>query len=254
MTNLSKSKRGLLVWGVVSLFLLLGCAGSQTEQQLATIEVPTPSTTPTLTSTPTVTVTPIPTSVHIRIVDPSPRPLLSRPAHDAVPQEAETKPDQTYVVLRGPVALSDTVWYEIEELQGGTKGWIEGDFLNVIPPTPTLTPTATRPPTPSVVIADVQNSRAEEQGKALNDERVILVNFGQAIDLLGWSLANSGSETYTFGEVVLEQRKGIILHSGQGVDNSTDMFWGRSTEAWNNDGDVIILRDSAGREVDRFSY
>lgn len=45
-----------------------------------------------------------------------------------------------------------------------------------------------------------------------------------------------------------------ILHSGTGLDNSTDLFWGKNVFVWNNGGDIATLRDPAGTIVSVYTY
>ena len=35
----------------------------------------------------------------------------------------------------------------------------------------------------------------------------------------------------------------VVLHSGEGLDNSTNVFWNMKTDIWNNDRDTIYARD-----------
>ena len=39
-----------------------------------------------------------------------------------------------------------------------------------------------------------------------------------------------------------------------GTDTATDLYWGRGNPVWNNDGDVAVLRDAGGGEMDRCAY
>jgi len=46
----------------------------------------------------------------------------------------------------------------------------------------------------------------------------------------------------------------IALHSGSGIDNSTDLFWNLNSAVWNNDRDSLYLFDSDGRIVHYETY
>jgi micrococcal nuclease len=44
------------------------------------------------------------------------------------------------------------------------------------------------------------------------------------------------------------------IHSGNGEDNSTDLYWGSSTNVWNNDRDTLYVFDSEDKIIHHNSY
>ena len=89
-----------------------------------------------------------------------------------------------------------------------------------------------------------------------NGEWIELINEGDApVDLEGYTLADEGPHTYTFGPFVLAPGATVRIHSGRGTDTPTERYWGLAGDAvWNNDGDTAYLRDPAGTFVDAYAY
>jgi micrococcal nuclease len=87
-------------------------------------------------------------------------------------------------------------------------------------------------------------------------ETVTLRNEGdRPLDLSGWSVADATGKTYTFESgPELASGESVVLHTGRGTDGPSDRYWGRSAPVWNNDGDVVTVRDDAGRVVVTHRY
>ncbi len=83
------------------------------------------------------------------------------------------------------------------------------------------------------------------------NEKVILINKCSKISMSGWFLKDESRKTYTFKNGFDGE---IILHSGIGSDNSTDLFWNSKDNIWNNDRDSLYLFDSQGRIVHYETY
>ncbi|NLA38118.1 MAG: MBL fold metallo-hydrolase [Methanomicrobiales archaeon] len=109
-------------------------------------------------------------------------------------------------------------------------------------PSATLTarprPTATAAPPPGVHVVDLD----------LLDEMVVIENTGAtAVNLTGWTITDEGMRnTYTFPVFTLEAGADVTLHSGPGNDTVTDLYWGRKSPVWNNDGDIATLANPHG--------
>ncbi|CCJ35659.1 hydrolase [Methanoculleus bourgensis MS2] len=105
--------------------------------------------------------------------------------------------------------------------------------------TPVITPTATAAPSSGVYIADLD----------LQDEEVTIASAeATAVNLTGWTITDEGMRnTYTFPVFTLVPGTNVTLHSGAGTDTATDLYWGRRTPVWNNDGDIATLTDPDGR-------
>ena len=107
-----------------------------------------------------------------------------------------------------------------------------------------------------LIIKKIHNDGMEESVSIKNQGTV-------AQPMSGWILASlCGKVFYTFPDnLILLPGKVIIVHSGlqtqvQGrvsliVQN--DFFW-TNEQVWNNHGDMAILFDADGNEVDRYAY
>lgn len=89
----------------------------------------------------------------------------------------------------------------------------------------------------------------------LNKEYVTFQNTcDQRLDLADWSIKDSGTNQYTFSSETMRPQTTITLHTGNGQDNTTDLYWERSQAVWNNDGDALYLRDTEDLLVAHRSY
>jgi micrococcal nuclease len=101
-----------------------------------------------------------------------------------------------------------------------------------------------------VFIADVHPDAAGDDRTNLNDEYITLENgAGVPIDLAGWQVQDSDGFVGTLPEMGIYPGARIILHTGNGTANGTDLFFGSTVPLLNNDGDSITLFDPAGRAV-----
>lgn len=84
----------------------------------------------------------------------------------------------------------------------------------------------------------------------LNDEFVYLKNnCGAAISMANWTLKNSGTKIYRFGNFFLAPGQMVKINSGCGSDSDAELFWCGKKAIWNNGGDTLYLRDSQGHLV-----
>jgi hypothetical protein len=106
------------------------------------------------------------------------------------------------------------------------------------------------PGSDGVFIADVHPDAAGDDRTNLNDEYITLEN-GAAIpiDLAGWQVQDSDGFVVTLPEMCIEPGASIVLHTGSGTANGTDLFFGSAVPVLNNDGDSVTLSDPAGRAV-----
>jgi len=102
-----------------------------------------------------------------------------------------------------------------------------------------------------VAVTDVNPS-----GSTINDEYVVVENGGSsAVDCSGWSLSDAAGYTYDFpAGFTLDAGATVTVHTGEGTDTSTDLYWGYGREVWNDGGDTATLADDAGTTVDTYSY
>ena len=111
---------------------------------------------------------------------------------------------------------------------------------------PAATVTAGPPPTTTAPSSGVGIAALD-----LLDERVTVVNAeAAAVNLTGWTITDEGTRnTYTFPLFTLDPGAAVTVHSGAGNDTATDLYWGRGTAVWNNDGDIATLADATGTVV-----
>lgn len=79
----------------------------------------------------------------------------------------------------------------------------------------------------------------------IEDEAVQIRNTGNdPVALLGWKLAHSNGQVYTFGQATLFGGGiDILVHTTQGANGATDYYWGLSEPVWEA-GELVTLLDS----------
>ncbi len=111
-----------------------------------------------------------------------------------------------------------------------------------LPPSPaTITPSGP----PLVEIGQVLGS------DNLAAETVIVRNRGGWVSLEGWTLSDAEGNTFIFPALTLFEGAQVRIHSAAGISTPTDLYWGRTTPAWNG-GELITLRDAAGNVVNTY--
>ena len=89
-------------------------------------------------------------------------------------------------------------------------------------------------------------------------EHVVIRNTGECeIDLGGFVLADSASHPHRFKfppTFKLAPGAEVKVWTGKGQNDSGNLYWGRAKAVWNNEGDIAILKDSQGNEIERFIY
>lgn len=123
-------------------------------------------------------------------------------------------------------------------------------------PTPSVAaseapPASDLPPGPALLrILAVKPS-----GKSPLDEAVTVANLGAgAARLAGWTLHDWDDNAYAFPDgFVLLPDSSVTIHTGQGTDGQTDLYWRLATPVWDED-DQALLRDAAGRMRHHLRY
>jgi len=85
------------------------------------------------------------------------------------------------------------------------------------------------------------------------DEWVEIANSGMASqDFTFWTLVDEENNTYSFAEgFVLLPGKSVLVHTGQGNDTESDLYWGRDDLVW-DDGEGATLFDASGELIARY--
>jgi Flp pilus assembly pilin Flp len=130
-------------------------------------------------------------------------------------------------------------------------------------PVPTSEPGATVTPGPPKVVVDPSCScfdckvpSAGKSGKSIKEDECVCFTSREsyAVDMTGWTVADSVKHSYTFPPFHLKLGASVKLHTGRGADSDGDLYWGRGGGIWNDKGDTVYLRDAAGVLVDEYSY
>lgn len=127
---------------------------------------------------------------------------------------------------------------------------------------PTMT-TGTPFATPTVTITSPTAVQGEQTtawsvmitGVSPIDEWVTIQNTGSlSQNLTGWSLTDdTGRNRYTFPLYYLESGELVTVYTGTGVPLDGVLYWGRTQDVWNNNGDTAYLHAPSGVLVSSFS-
>jgi len=101
-----------------------------------------------------------------------------------------------------------------------------------------------------IVITNASFIAQSPEKENLNEEWVEIANQGDADAILaGWTLQDQQNHTYSFLDFTLKPGAKARIHTGEGNNTDTDLYWSRSSAVWNNDGDVATLKDASGSIV-----
>jgi hypothetical protein len=96
--------------------------------------------------------------------------------------------------------------------------------------------------------------------ESLNAEFVVLKNKGTRAKILtGWKLidkrtAPEADRVFRFPTFKLRPGRTVKIHTGQGTNSATDLYWGKTTYVWGDDQDTAFLKNKAGRQIDKCGY
>ena len=96
---------------------------------------------------------------------------------------------------------------------------------------------------PVIEITEIRNRGS------LANEQVVLVNKGQVVDLTGWTLSDKDGHIYTFPTVVLWSGANLRLHTVEGTDTPTDLYWNQSKSIWDGADEVATLKNAKGQVI-----
>jgi hypothetical protein len=89
---------------------------------------------------------------------------------------------------------------------------------------------------------------------SLEQEYVVLLNFGVELDMEGWSVTDRDGHTFVFPDFRLGSGEGVRLYTGQGYNSANELFWGRNSTLWAADSDTVYLIDDEGVLIDQYTY
>ena len=90
----------------------------------------------------------------------------------------------------------------------------------------------------------------------LNDEYFALQNTGaETVDLSGWTVENERGVTFQIPQgIMLSPNAVLYIHSGNGSNSSSILYWQASEPVWSNNKDIAVLRNTEGNIVDVYGY
>lgn len=78
----------------------------------------------------------------------------------------------------------------------------------------------------------------------------------QTVDLSGYTVSdNGGKHRFTAPKGTrLAPGRTVQLHSGQGRNSASALYWGTRGYVWNNTGDSVVLKTARGQLVEKCTY
>ena len=105
-------------------------------------------------------------------------------------------------------------------------------------------------------VTDVNADATGNDNENLNDEYVVFRNTGaEPLNISEWTVADEAGHAYEFPDgTVVDPATTVTLRTGSGTDTAATYYWGATGAVWNNDGDVVIVRNGTGSVVVRAPY
>ncbi len=103
----------------------------------------------------------------------------------------------------------------------------------------------------ALAVDDVNADAAGDDRENLNDEFVTFSNTGDGpLPIGGWTVGDAAGKSYTVpAGTTIAAGATVTLHTGEGTDTVTDLYWGLESPVWNNDGDTVTVRTADGTTV-----
>ncbi len=193
----------------------------------------------------------------IRPLPPLPTP---RPTSTPVPTPTPRQPF-TYIVQPGDTLLSIAARFEVpldallqaNDLSAemiiypGQALWIP-----VGSPTPPSIPQPliASPASPMPGMIDLRILEVKSPGDPAT-EALVLVNEGATLSLAGWQIRDEEGNRFIFPALTLWTESSVTVHTREGANTATDLYWGRAEAVW-RPGERGILEDPEGRPVLEF--
>ncbi len=194
---------------------------------------------------------------------PTAMPLATAPAPTLAP--ATPSRASQYTVKEGDTLSSIARDFDVSVDQLlAANNLANGDLLSIgqkliIPgadgsvPAPTSTPIRPRPAITATEVIALGDAfvtiREINNGGTLGQEQVVLTNIGAKVNLVGWTLADGEGHKFTFPDLTLLPNAEVKVHTGNGANSATDLFWGQVDARWGATGTVAYLRDPDGRLI-----
>jgi LysM repeat protein len=189
--------------------------------------------------------------------------VASLPSATATPGTSEVRAVATYVVKAGDSLSSIAFRYQVPlDALMKANGIDNANYITVgesllIPeggvvpessPTPKQAPTLAPVLTPEGAAVPVVIESVTTAEKA-DGEYVTISNKGsKGVGLEGWTLEDGHGHAFTFPNLFLWRSGTVLVHTGQGTDSATDLYWGLADPVWQQ-GAKATLRDADGKVV-----
>jgi len=93
------------------------------------------------------------------------------------------------------------------------------------------------------------------EGSEADGEYLVLTNHeNYNVSMIGWFLQDEAAQTAYEFNFTITNNTSIRIYTGEGVDNSTTLYWGWYQGIWNNSGDFAIIQDENGHMVANYRY
>ncbi len=127
------------------------------------------------------------------------------------------------------------------------------------PPSPTRVPipTSTRAPLPTLPVSGTASTalgdyfvtiREIKSPGSLANEQMILTNLSGQVNMAGWTMTDGEGHKFTFPNLTLLSNSEVTVHTGNGTNTASDLYWGQSDALWTK-GKVAYLRDPDGKLI-----
>ena len=95
----------------------------------------------------------------------------------------------------------------------------------------------------------------DPEGSEADGEYLVLTNHeNYNVSMVGWFLQDEAAQTAYEFNFTIANNTSIRIYTGDGVDNSTTLYWGWYQGIWNNSGDFAIIQDENGYMVANYRY
>lgn len=134
---------------------------------------------------------------------------------------------------------------------------INGVSGDAPPPPPTVTPQPSATPIAPVGAIEIVKVVYDPPGLDLDNEQVVIANRHSApVPLAGWTLRDDATNAniFTFPVFTLGVGAQVTVWVKAGTNDAQNLYWGRGSPVWNNDGDVATLRDATGVQWDACAW
>jgi hypothetical protein len=79
-------------------------------------------------------------------------------------------------------------------------------------------------------------------------------NIAPDLNMENWILTDQDDNFFWFENFMLSNKKNVNVHSGSGINTSTDLYWGMTIDVWHDLGDDVLLISNLMVPVDFMNY